>query len=723
MARKRKDPEAEAPTEEDEILKEAQERFQRCESWESHARRLGEEDLKFYNGDSDNLFQWPDRIANTREIDAKPVLTINKVRQHCLMIENDAKQNKPGISIHPTSDQASYEAAQVLEDVIRHIERASHATNAYGKATEDQVRGGYGVLRVVTDYVGPDTFDQELYIRSVRDPNSVYFDPDAAEPDKSDSRFVFVFDDMAKDKFEADYPQHKDLLPGSSKVGYNAWRSDNHIRVAEYWRISTVDDKLLSWVAKEDNDHWQAGERITLRASQIGKELRKHIENDGDLSFRERDIQDKRVECFKIAGDQIIERKSWAGKWIPFIPVIGEEVVVEKQMDRRGHVRMLKDPQRVYNYMTSANVETTALQTKTPFKGPAAAFEGYEADWASANKETLAYLPYNAFDDQGRPLPPPERETPPVASEAILRGMEVAQNEMMMASGQYQAQMGQNENAKSGKAIAERQRQGDNATYHFIDNLAISIRHLGRILIDLIPKIYDTKRVLLVEGQDKTKKKIVIDPQAQQALQVQQMKAGAAVEMIFNPNVGSYGVDEDVGPSYATRREEAWNAIGQILAMNHDLTAVIGDILFANADFPGADEIAERLRRAVNPALLGEAPPPQMQQMQQQAQEQIQRLTGLVNDLMEKLAHEKLKTAAKDAQKGIDAYQAETQRITAISNAQPELGIDMIRPVVMQTLREMLGYNLGPVQQAMTQGMTGQPPAQPPAQLSAPPQQ
>ena len=292
-----------------------------------------------------------------------------------------------------------------------------------------------------------------------------------------------------------------------------------------------------------------------------------------------------------------------------------------------------------------------------------------------------------------------------MASEAILRGLEIAQNEMMMSSGQFQSQMGENENAKSGKAIAERQRQGDNATYHYVDHLAIALRHTGRILVDLIPKIYDTKRVLLVRGQDASEKTITIDPEQQQAVQGQISKQEAAAQLIFNPNVGKYSVEIDPGPSYSTKRQEAWNAISQILTMNQGLTSVIGDILFRNADFPGADEIAERLRRTINPSFLGEAPPPQVQAMLQQAQQELQRSQSLVGELVSKLAEEKLKTAARDAQKSVDVYDAETRRITAISNAQPELGLGAIKPVVQQTLAEMLGFNLEAVQGAMTNGM------------------
>lgn len=707
MARRRfrTEDEEEGLTEEEKIIQEAKERFARCETWEAHARTLADDDWRFVNGDSDNLYQWPDKIANTREINAKPCLTINKVRQHCLMIENDAKQNKPGIIIHPTTNEATYDAAQVFEDIIRHIESRSHAQNAYDAATVWQVRTGYGVLRVATEYADSRSFDQEIRIKSVKDPNTVYFDPDAKEPDKSDSKFAFVFDDMDRKVFEAKYPDVDANIVVGPEINYNGWMGENHVRVAEYWKLSTKPDKVCSWV---DPD---TGDRVSVLKSDVTNELWKRFTSEkDDPSYKERAVESDVIQCYKIAGDKIIPAEDgklcteWAGRYIPLVPVIGEEIVVNGQMDRRGHVRMLKDPQRQYNYYSSAAVEVVALQTKTPYVGPSAAFEGFEQEWSQANQENLAYLPYNHRDQTGGEIPAPQRQAGPQMSEAMLQGMQVAQTELMMASGQYQAQMGENENAKSGVAISERQRQGDTATYHFIDNLSISIRHLGRILIDLIPKIYDTKRILRIRGQDGTQRMVTIDPSQPQAVQKQAQTAQNGqqqVQLIFNPNVGEYDVEADVGPSFSTRRQETFNALTQLLAKDPNLQSILGDLYFQNADFAGADEMAKRMRKIMNPAIFDEGASPAMQQMQQQFQTEMQRMNATVGELMTKLAEQNLKLKGKDAQKDIDVYDAETRRITAISNAQPELGLETIKPVVQQTLSEMLGFDLKPVADAM----------------------
>src|SRR6185312_17277984 len=254
-------------------------------------------------------------------------------------------------------------------------------------------------------------------------------------------------------------------------------------------------------------------------------------------------------------------------KYIPIVRLPGTETVIDGIWDSKGHTRALINAQQMYNYNTSANVEYGALQTKAPWVAPSAAIENFEEYYKTANRVNHAYLPYNHIDEDGNPIPPPQRPAAPQASPAYVEQMKIAQNEMMMATGQYQAQLGENENAKSGVAINARQRQGDRATYHFIDNQAIAIRYTGKILIDLIPKIYDTKRIIRIEAKDNTIMNVTIDPNAEDSLQKVDSPNGKIetdnqqqiVNLIFNPNVGNYAVQSDVGPSFATRRQEAFN--------------------------------------------------------------------------------------------------------------------------------------------------------------------
>jgi hypothetical protein len=327
-------------------------------------------------------------------------------------------------------------------------------------------------------------------------------------------------------------------------------------------------------------------------------------------------------------------------------------------------------------------VEFVALQGKSPYIAPARAIEGLETYWRDANRTNNSILPYNDIDDEGNPIEKPERSMPPQIANAYVEGMKIAREEMMEVSGQYQSQFGAPGNEKSGKAINERQRQGDNATYHFIDNLAVAIRYLGKILLDLIPKVYDTKRVLRILAEDGDESEVQLDPQAAKSHIQGQKMAGQAAMAIFNPNVGKYDVMSDVGPAYATKRQEAFNAMTQIVTQAPDMVHLIGDLLFKNADFPGADKIAERLKRMVPPQALGEGIPPAQQKMQTE----LTHLQGMVKTLTDQLAHEKIKATGKDQLRDVEIYDAITKRLSVLEKhmVTPRLQAEMLKDFALQ---------------------------------------
>ena len=278
---------------------------------------------------------------------------------------------------------------------------------------------------------------------------------------------------------------------------------------------------------------------------------------------------------------------------------------------------------------------------------------------------------------------------------------------MMMASGQWQSQVGENENAKSGVAINARQRQGDRATYHFIDNQAIAMRSTGKILIDLYPKIYDTKRIKQILTRDGTKMNIQIDPQAPQAsqplptLNADQDHSKRVEQVIFNPSVGTYDIRADTGPSFATRRMEAFNALSQLAQQQPNFMQIAGDLYFKVADFPEADILAERYRRTIPPNIIGDTPDPQTEQIMHQASDKIQQLTAMIGELTKKVSDEERELDIKQAemtlrekeaaveQQRLD-YEAETKRVVALGNSGPGISMEQIQPVIKQLLRGML---------------------------------
>ena len=702
--RRQRDEEAPTLSDDDRIVQEAQDRFKRCQDWESDFQTLYKDDVKFANGDSDNGWQWPRDLKKEREKNKRPALTINKTAGYVNLIVNDARQNKPSVSIKPTGDETSFKAAQIYEGLIRHIEYVSKAQTIYDESMLSAVEGGIGWWRVMSEYESDDSFDQDIKIKPVRNQLSVYLDPDIEQIDGSDAMFGFVFNDIPRDEAMRQYPE-VDFVVGpvsNSLSGPDTWVKPDNVRIAEYYRINLTKDKLIYM---EDEDKIGA----TFLRSEVPAKFRKQIdeaEKNGQ-EVKKRDINRRELQWFKIVGDTIIKRRVLKFKYIPLVRTVGIERIIDGKLVRRGHVRNLKDPQRMYNYNTSAQVEYGATGTKSPWVGPKKAFEGNEDSWNRANVQNAAYLTYNHWDPETeQQIPKPERMDPPGLAPAFIDGMKIADHEMDMASGQYQAQRGEPSNEKSGKAIAERQRQGDTANYHFIDHQAIAVRYTGMIILDMVPHIYDTERVLQIRGKDGKQSKIHIKPDQQTAIEQEKMKVAAqdsqdeaqTVDIMFNPKIGKYMVEADIGPAYSTQRQEAWNAFVQIVTGAPQLIDEIGDLMFYSADFPLADKIAERLMRKIKtekPYLFDDqAPTPAMQQLQ----EQIKESSTQVAELMQQLAESRLKLVGKEQKRDIEAFRAESDRGAKLGNMVSDLeetgDVPELKILIKQTLAQMLGLDI-----------------------------
>lgn len=693
-----------------EIIVQAKSRFERCIAWESQARINALADTKFANGDVFNMYQWDQGVRTQRA--GRPCLTNNKVRQHNLHVVNDARQHKAAIKVTPTGGGATFEAAEVYSSIIRRIEYQSKAVDAYSTAIYHQVESGLGYVRVTTDYADETSFDQEIFIRRVKDPKCIYVDPDASEYDKADMRFAFWFDWVPRKEFEAKYPD----MPTDTSPAFDyrdsgaSWDTKDHVLEAEYWRRGERSHTLYELI-----------DGSTVRDGDLPAGALDMLKQQGAIK-RSRKVAEPEIEWFQIAGNKIIDRKVWPGRYIPIVPFIGEETVIDGVMDRKGHTRAMIDAQKQYNYWNSAAVEHVALQTKVPYVGALKAFEGLEAYWRQANVENYPYLPYNDRDpdDPKTPIERPERSQPPQMAQAYLQGMQVSRQDMMEVSGQYTAEMGAPGNERSGVAIQQRQREGDTSTYHFIDNQAKGIRQIGRVCMDLIPKIYDVARVIKIMAADGTQSDVHLDPEAQAAHQqamppqgpgqpptpVTPEQAQAAQEdenspnplVIFNPNVGRYDVEADVGPSFGTQREEAANAFSQIMANNKEAFQIVGDFWARNSDFPGADELAERLKKGLPPQYAGMNP--QVMQLQQAMQQQGAQAHDLLGKADAEVAHLKAELAlaqeaAKDksADIAIRDYDSETKRLSAIGAVDPTA----IKVIVRSMLSEMLGMPALPI--------------------------
>jgi hypothetical protein len=642
------------------ILKEARERFKRGVDWEAMARARFRDDVKFAEGDAYNNYQWPGTELDKR--DKRPSLTINRVRQHNLDILNDARQSQVAIKVRPLRGGASYDSAEILDGVIKHIEYISNADAAYQHALKFAVQGGIGWIRIATDYVGDDSFDQEIFIRPIKDPLSVMLDPDIIEQDGSDARWGFVFTEMPKDEFDKAYPKLKETAANNEIAPDASWVTLDHVRIAEYFRCVKDEDKLLSYINPD------SGERETKRKSEMGDDLLAKVIDDPDLA--QRSIEFTKVEHFTIVGDQITEEKIWPGKYIPLLRCIGEETVIDGQMDRKGHTRCMLDQQRMVNYSASGFVEYGALQTKVPWIVGLDTIEETQGQWETANTENHAFLGWKEWDDEGRQHSAPIRPEPPSSAPVYLDGFKLAIEQMYLVSGQNQADFGQPSNERSGKAIDARKREGDKATYHYLDNQSVMIRFAGKQIIDLFPHIYDTARTVKYRDDAGNEGDVQMDPNAPQHFQAQEdpNDQDAPKKFIMNPKLGVYDVQADVGPSFATQRQEAFSAFSTLLGANKELFNIVGDVWMRFADIPGAQEAAERLRRMVPAQALG-GPNPEVQQLQAE----LQKAQHLITQQGLKLEDKSAKNVWEEQKQAISAYKAQSDRLTALSKA---LGLD-----------------------------------------------
>jgi hypothetical protein len=670
-----------------EILAAARSRLDLAMSALSESREDENDDLKFYAGSPDNCWQWPADVLATRgavqgqTINARPTLTINKLPQHVRQVTNDQRQNRPGAKVIPVDDNADIEIADIYNGMIRHIEYISDADVAYDTACENQVAYGEGYIRLLTEYCDDDTFDQDIKIGRIRNSFSVYMDPTMQDPTGADAKYCFVTEDLTRDEYERMYPDSAPITTlqslGVGDQSISNWLNEDTIRIADYYYID-YDRATLNLYPGNATAFAGTPEDKQLKAF-YGKPL------------KSRESDRPKVKYCKINGYEILESREWVGKWIPVIRIVGNEFEVDGRLYVSGLVRNAKDAQRMYNYWVSQEAEMLALAPKAPFIGYGGQFEGYEDKWKTANTQNWPYLEVNpdVTDGQGGVLPLPQRAQPPMASSGLLQAKAGAAEDIKSTTGQYNASLGMGSNERSGKAILARQREGDVGTYHYGDNLARGVRHIARQLIDMIPKIYDTQRIARIIGEDGETKMVKINPDQPQAVNKITNDQGIVIEKIYNPGVGKYDVVATTGPGYATKRQEALEAMAQLLQGNPQLWQVAGDLFVKNMDWPGAQEMSKRFAKTIDPKLMGDGEDnPALAAAQQQMQAmgaEMEQMHTMLQNVSKSLDMREIEVKEFDSQ--VKAFQAETQRLTAV---QASMSPEQIQDVVMGTIHSMI---------------------------------
>lgn len=623
-------------------LKEAREAFEQASEAENENRLAFIDDKKFARLGH----QWPDKIVQDRQREGRPCLTINKMPAFTRQVVNDARQNKPSIKVHPADSGADPETAKIYDGLIRNIEYASSADVAYDTGIENAVDGGFGYWRIGLDYTCDDAFDLDITINRVADPLLVYGDPNSTAADSADWNTAFVIERMTTDEFERKYK-------GADKVNWEGdygplgdpWYEANSVMVAEWWKRDEVTRNIVLM-----------SDGTVLDAERL-EEIKDFLAATGVTVVKERPAKGYKTTQIIMTGAEELERNPWPGKYIPIVPVYGDEVWLDGKRHLRSLIRDAKDPQRMFNYWRTTTTELVALAPKTPFIGPKGAFKTDAAKWATANTQSHPYIEH---DGNISPARQPFVGVPAGAMQEALN----ASDDMKSVMGLYDASLGARSNETSGVAINARQREGDVSTFHFIDNLARAIRHTGRIVIDLIPHVYSERRMIRVLGEDGKPSQVPLGQPVPVTDKNGQPQIDPATQLpmtrIYDLNAGKYDLTVQSGPSFTTRREEAAAQMTELMRAFPQSAMVIGPLLAKNLDWPGADEIAEKLQQLSQPQ---QGMPPEVQQGIQKMQQTLQEMQQENQILVQENASLKQGHDIKAQEAQIKGFEAETDRL------------------------------------------------------------
>jgi hypothetical protein len=644
----------------DQLLAAAKDAFALCEEAESENRVAALDDLRFAKLGE----QWPESVRQQRIKDGRPCLTINRQPAFIRQVVNEARQNRPGITVHPVDGEADVSIAEIYNGLIRNIEQTSKADVAYDTAVDCAVSNGFGYFRINSDFADDDSFELDLRVERIVNPFSVYGDPLSTASDSSDWNQCFVTEVLSLDAFRAKYKGAEPVnWSGSGYDGLaSPWAQDKSVLVAEWWRRERVKRAI---VALSDG---------SVLDAQVYAKQKAGLDAQGVTVMGERMALGHRVTQTVLTGAEVLESNDWAGKFIPIVPVYGDEVNVEGKRYFRSLIRDAKDAQRMLNYWRTASTELTALAPRVPFIGRKGTFKSDARKWATVNSQNHAFIEYDGDA-------PPMRQ-PMDSGRAIGAIQEAlnAQDDMKAILGMYDASLGAAGNETSGRAIIARQKEGDTSNFHFIDNLSRAIEHGGRILIDLIPTVYSGERMIRVLGRDNKASSV----QLGQPLvvrgpdgQPQTDAAGLPLTRICDLARGKYDLTVETGPSYASRRQETADQILKMIQAYPPAAPVLGDLLAKNLDWPDADEVARRLHALLPPQLLAAeqqagANPLQHPAVRQAAQQAVATIGGLQQKaavLGQQLNALQQDRAIENQKLQIDAFKAQTERLKAVGEA------------------------------------------------------
>lgn len=638
--------------EQEKILTLAKKRYKAANDAEEHNYLHFDDAIDFI----DLANQWPDDIKAERDKDGRPCLVINKAATYIRQVVNDQLKNSPSMKVFPADDKADPKTAKIINGLLRSIEQVSGAEKSYDLALSHTSKGGFGFLFVEADYLDDESFDQDILIRQVKHPQNCFVDPNSEDSTGSDGDYCFMVKAMPKAEFENEYKEVSDWDTDGAEN--HDWYQDDNVILARYWEKVKEPCILLKL---------STNEIFSVKNDEEAKTVTEQLAMQGIQVIGTRRSKTTKVIYRLLCGHAILEEKEWPSRKLPLIRVIGNETYYQGKHYTWGLGRDMMDPARMYNYWRTATTEQVALATKAPWVGPRGFAEGMEDQWEEANRRNLAYLEYNGDI-------PPQRQPFSGTPIGALQETMSASEDIKAVSGIFDASLGARSNETSGVAIDKRKMQGDQSTFNYKDNLAKAIKQLGKVVLDMMPRIYDSERIIRILNPDNEGDLVPINHE------FFDQETGKFIK--FDLSLGKYDVIVDTGPSFMTQRQEAVEYMMEFIRAYPAAAPVIGDLIVNNMDWPGSEDVAERLRALLPPQLQGQNPQAQMME------QQIKQMSQAIQMLQSELQREKQKTAIETRKLEIDEYEAETDRIDTIKDLQTNE--QQVQQIVLNTLQNLM---------------------------------
>lgn len=645
------------------IVQEAKDNFDLVQDTISEQELREREDLKFQVPE----LQWDDTARRQRQggivqgtnanLPARPIISIPRISQPIQLILNQQRNAHLGVNVHPLSENANKDTAEVIQGLYRKIERDSRADIARAWAFDRAVKVGRGCYRVDVKYddEGGHPFDLKITIDRILYQAQVYLDPAATQPDWSDGCWAFLVHWMDLQKFRDKYDKAKFPVAGEG-----AWKSaiesdprwvkqngkERACLIAEYWK--------------------KTYEKASVSLLRDGRAVMTSTVQDRAMVVAEREIERPKITWYTLTGveDEPLDTQEWAGKYIPLVPTIGQELQpFDDQRRWSGVIGPAKDGQRLYNFAAATLVEEMATEPKAPYVLDPRQIQGYESWWQQLSVRSFPFLPYKSTFDSGQLIPPPARsQTDTSGMQLAMMALREADGFLQSTTSTFDPSLGRaTDQAKerSGKALLALQGQSDAANSNWLQNLAeVSMTLEAKIVLDLLPKVYNRPGRIaeILDGEDKTRRVMLNVPYTERNEQMTPVRDNIVPNDAehYDLRTGVYGVSVSIGKGFQTRLQHGEEALGTLLPnLPPEMQIAALPTFLHFLDVPGAQElsdIAGKIRDRQFPFLSGDdkkQTPEQLKAMLDAAQQELEQSKQGIAVLTQEIQTQKAKQQAQ----------------------------------------------------------------------------